>query len=84
MTRFLSWMGASAVAIAFVSLAGASLAGQTATARKITPGAKNADVHRTLWGDPDLQGIWTGSTITPLERPEKFAGKEFLTEAEAA
>ncbi len=84
MRRFLSRMGASAVAIAFVSLVGAPLAGQTATARKITPGAKNADVHRTPWGDPDLQGIWTGSTITPLERPEKFAGKEFLTEAEAA
>ena len=39
---------------------------------------------RTAWGDPDLTGIWTGSTITPLERPSEFAGKEFLTEQEAA
>jgi hypothetical protein len=39
---------------------------------------------RTPWGDPDLTGIWTGSTITPLERPSEFAGKEFLSEQEAA
>jgi hypothetical protein len=35
-------------------------------------------------GHPDLQGVWTFSTITPLERPAEFAGKEFLTDAEAA
>jgi hypothetical protein len=35
-------------------------------------------------GQPDLQGVWTNSTLTPLERPAEFAGKEFLTEQEAA
>src|SRR5207244_7911942 len=35
-------------------------------------------------GRPDLQGVWNFSTITPLERPAEFAGKEFLTDAEAA
>jgi hypothetical protein len=39
---------------------------------------------RTSDGQPDLQGIWNFSTITPLERPAEFAGKEFLTDAEAA
>src|SRR5215217_2169837 len=52
------------------------------------PAAKAAVVKRlaprTAWGDPDLTGIWTGSTITPLERPDELAGKEFLTEQEAA
>src|SRR5947209_18335876 len=33
---------------------------------------------------PDLQGVWSFSTITPLERPAEFAGREFLTDAEAA
>src|SRR5437667_5677288 len=33
---------------------------------------------------PDLSGIWTNATVTPLERPKEFAGKEFLTKAEAA
>jgi hypothetical protein len=33
---------------------------------------------------PDFQGIWTNATVTPLERPKDFEGKEFLTKAEAA
>jgi hypothetical protein len=39
---------------------------------------------RTPDGQPDLQGIWNFSTITPLERPAEFAGKPFLTDVEAA
>jgi hypothetical protein len=35
-------------------------------------------------GHPDLQGIWTNGTITPLERPSEFADKPFFTAAEAA
>jgi hypothetical protein len=84
MRRCWSWMGVFAVVIALASLASVPLAGQAATARKTTAGANKGDVPRTSWGDPDLQGIWTGSTITPLERPREFAGKEFLTEEEAA
>jgi hypothetical protein len=38
---------------------------------------------RTADGQPDLQGIWNFSTITPLERPAEFADKPFLTDAEA-
>src|ERR1700730_6340350 len=39
---------------------------------------------RTLDGQPNLQGVWTNSTITPMERPRELAGKEFFTEKEAA
>ena len=39
---------------------------------------------RTVWGDPDLQGTWDFTTITPLQRPSELAGREFLTENEAA
>src|SRR3954469_14539828 len=56
----------------------------TAQAARTGKATAPASGHRTAWGDPDLQGIWTGSTITPLERPAKFADKKFLTEAEAA
>src|SRR6185295_12864517 len=42
-----------------------------------SPQPKTAGAH------PDLQGLWTNSTITPLERPAQFANKEFLTEEEA-
>jgi hypothetical protein len=49
-----------------------------------TAASKAKAAPRTAWGDPDLRGVWTGSSITPLERPEEFAGREFLTEAETA
>jgi hypothetical protein len=41
-------------------------------------------VPRTADGRPDLQGIWDYRTLTPLERPREFAGKEFFTDEEAA
>jgi hypothetical protein len=40
---------------------------------------------QTPWGDPDLQGIWgAGYIFTPLERPDVFEGRAFLTDQEAA
>jgi hypothetical protein len=45
-------------------------------------GQSTSKVPRTSFGKPDLGGIWDFATITPLERPLKFAGKEFLTESE--
>ncbi len=39
---------------------------------------------RTPDGQPDLQGVWTNATITPLERPAALKDKAFLTEEEAA
>jgi len=38
---------------------------------------------RTHDGQPDLQGIWTTQTYTPLQRPQRYAGREFLSEEEA-
>ncbi|HKB13396.1 MAG TPA: hypothetical protein VKD69_22175, partial [Vicinamibacterales bacterium] len=38
---------------------------------------------RTIDDHPDLQGVWNFSTLTPLERPAEFSGKEFLSDAEA-
>ncbi len=48
------------------------------------PAAAGWTLARTPDGQPDLQGIWTNATITPLERPRALAGKAFLTDAEAA
>jgi hypothetical protein len=39
---------------------------------------------KTPWGEPDLQGIWTDPYQTPLQRPAKFANKEFFTDEERA
>ena len=37
-----------------------------------------------LGAHPNLEGIWTNATLTPLERPAVFAGKRTVTDAEAA
>ena len=47
------------------------------------PVAAQDEVPRTSWGDPDLQGVWDFRTITPMQRPESQADREFLTDEEA-
>jgi hypothetical protein len=58
--------------------------GVPAAAKAATPASKNWTPPRTADGQPDLEGVWSNSTLTPLERPAEFAGKEFLTAQEAA
>src|SRR6202171_4303577 len=58
-------------------------------ATKASSKAKTAAAAKGTWtpprtpdGQPDLQGVWTNNTVTPLQRPKELAGKEFYTEAE--
>ena len=46
--------------------------------------AQTWKASRTPDGQPDLQGIWTNTTLTPFERPGDLANKEFFTVEEAA
>ena len=46
--------------------------------------AQSSSVPRLPDGRPDLQGVWDFSSVTPLQRPEELADKEFLTEEDAA
>lgn len=65
---------------ALVLIAGAAVSGQEQAAE-----ADGFTGSRTSWGDPDLAGIWSpGYTLTPLERPDEFEGREFLTDEEVA
>ena len=66
--RFLNLGGLAMVAV-LVLIVQAPATGQT---------------QRTPWGDPDLQGVYTYETATPMERPEQLGDKEFYTEAEIA
>jgi hypothetical protein len=67
-------------AAAAVICALAPLAGQV----KPTPNrqASPTGTATTPWGEPDLQGLWSNKTITPLERPRELGTKEFYTEQE--
>ena len=38
--------------------------------------------QRTADGHPDLQGVWGNNTITPVERPDRFGERQYLTEEE--
>ena len=65
------------VAVAVVTLAPVGAMAQEGT-------GSSAPSPRTPWGEPDLQGLWTSATLTPLERPGGMAEKTSLTDEEAA
>ena len=72
--------GAAAVFVTVVAvLKLAPAAGQAQDTGEPTPAAP---VAATPWGDPDLQGLWTTRYDTPLQRPARFADKEFFTDEE--
>ena len=70
------------LAMSILLLAASAAVAQTPAVAKATPGKTKP--WQTPWGDPDLQGSWSNATTTPLERPAKFNGREFLTEQERA
>jgi hypothetical protein len=80
--RFVESIG---VAVAFAAIIFllhlAPVAGQ-APPPKVEGGAAAAAM--LPWGEPDLQGIWTRDSDTPLQRPAKYANREFFTDQERA
>jgi hypothetical protein len=64
---------AAASAVIWVSIGGTSAQSQP-----------EPFVMKTPWGDPDLQGIWTDETTTPLQRAPRYANQEFFTEEQRA
>src|SRR5438093_5930708 len=95
--RFLTTLGAAALAVAFtvVLMTPSTVAGQQilkAGAKAVTVAdinktvAKPFTVSKTPDGQPDLQGYWTNNTITPLQRPNGvtkavYTKEEFLEAA---
>jgi hypothetical protein len=72
--RFLTSTAGLAVLIAVASQ----------TAATTTVAAETWTTPRTADGQPDLQGVWSFGTLTPLERPRSLGAKAFFTDEEAA
>lgn len=71
-------------AILFTVAAVLLLAPVAGQAPKATVAGKAWTPPRTPDGQPDLQGIWSNATLTPLERPKALGSKEFYTDQEFA
>jgi hypothetical protein len=86
--RNVAFVGLTGAALSVLTIAKVEVAGQAAAAARPQAAAAakpaNAPARRTPWGAPDLQGLWSTATVTPMERPKELEGKEFLTPEEAA
>jgi hypothetical protein len=71
-----------------VLILAASLAAQSAVSKPAaTPAPAKAatgtwKVPRTADGHPDLQGVWSNNSVTPMTRPTQWKDKDHLTDAE--
>jgi len=73
-------------AVGAIVLAACSAPGDDGTAGTSDDEAAAYVPPMTLWGEPDLQGIWPIWHLigTPLERPEEFGERRFMTDEEFA
>ena len=67
--------------LGFSSTAAASTGPTCTTPARPTP---SAATPRTPWGDPDLQGVWSGTELigVPLDRDPAFGERNLLTDDE--
>ena len=70
--------------LATVALPLAAVAQPQGTSATKAKAGRASTPRRTADGKPNLEGIYSYSTITPLQRPDALAGKDTLTDEEAA
>jgi len=82
--RFSGLIVTAAIAAAASAAISVSVTATSAQAPAVSGAAQKTPPLKTAWGEPDLQGIWTDEFETPLQRPAKYTGQEFFTEAQRA
>jgi hypothetical protein len=70
--------------LAVIAASGAFISGTMGPVTAQTPAPAASAPALTTWGEPDLQGIWTDPTDTPLQRSPKYASQEFFSEDQRA
>jgi hypothetical protein len=82
--RFSGLIVTAAIAAAASAAISVSVTRTSAQAPAVSGAALKTPTLKTVWGEPDLQGIWTDEFDTPLQRSAKYANQEFFTEAQRA
>jgi len=74
----------SIITVAIAAAAASAVISVSVTQTQAQAPAASGTAPKTAWGEPDLQGIWTDESDTPMQRPAKYANQEFFTEAQRA
>ena len=84
MSRRYQGFSAAAIALSVALLLHLVLVSAQAPAATGAAARASGPALKTVWGDPDLQGLWTEGLWTPLQRDPKFGNREFYTDEERA
>jgi hypothetical protein len=82
---FFLFLSGLAVVTVVAALAQTVVGQATSPSASLSAATKKAatTTARTVWGHPDLQGIWSSDgIIVPFQRPKEFGNRQLMTEAE--
>jgi hypothetical protein len=71
-------------AVSMITVAIAATALGAIISGSVTRTSAQAPALKTAWGEPDLQGIWTDESDTPMQRSPRYANQEFFTAEQRA
>jgi hypothetical protein len=71
-----------AAVLVFATVVVIGLAETTAIGQAPSSSSAAQSTLKTPWGKPDLQGIWSNSSVVPFQRAKEFGNRQIMTEAE--